>query len=78
MEIVVIQGKSWGRVKDVKTQFCISKYKLEEIADKGYIRIHKDGDHKQAPRVYCFEDINQCLKYEAAGRKPPVMRGKTC
>lgn len=76
MTIEVINNQKWGTASKAEKAFGLTRRRIEDFDDQGLIRTLKMGDAKQAPKLYCFADLDELLKILAAGRKPRVKRGK--
>ena len=73
MGISMIVEAKWLTIQNTKVVFGIGERRLKEFHENGWVRRSGLGKAK----VYCAEDIDKALKFTAAGKRPPIVEGKT-
>lgn len=60
----------FGNQKEVRRIFGLSRTWLDAMVVRGEIRSIKNGESKQAMRLYCVADIVEALDRMSVGKKP--------
>lgn len=65
----------WGTQEKVRSEFGISREKIWEWSEDGFVRSVKFGEGKrQGRRVFCLDDCAAALERLAVGLQPEVRR----